>query len=169
LTGEPPTRPQACGTARLRQTITCGLRVASPGIIPAPAHFAQSRATCGHRWATSIIAGPGTGCERCSFTDRGSFLLLGCAARCQTTLEREQAVPTQESFSGTDCLFDELIATTLPNGSATSGYRFPGRTSHPFVGRSEHHNVQQSKQRKESTLTSGQQMAAQTIIIHAQG
>jgi hypothetical protein len=98
-----------------------------------------------------------------------SFLLLGCAARCQTTLEREQAVPTQESFSGTDCLFDELIATTLPNGSATSGYRFPGRTSHPFVGRSEHHNVQQSKQRKESTLTSGQQMAAQTIIIHAQG
>jgi hypothetical protein len=89
LTREPQRVPKAVEPLGLRQTITCGSRVASPGIIPAPAHFAQFRATCGHGWVTSIIAGPGTGCERCSFTDRGSFLLLGCAARCQTILERE--------------------------------------------------------------------------------
>lgn len=52
--------------------------------------------------------------------------LLGCAARCQTTPEREQVVPTQSSFRGTDSLFDDDLVALL-NRSATSSYRFSGQ------------------------------------------
>lgn len=92
-----------------------------------------------------------------------------CAARCQTALEREQVVPTQGSFSGTDSLFDDLVAVTLLNGSATSNVSIFRSASQSirWLGRTPQ-CPKQTLLCYKSTMTSDQQMPTQMIIIQGQ-
>lgn len=105
------------------------LASSGPGIIPAPA--------CSHEFRTTF--GPWASWQHleycreiCALTDLGSFL-HGCTARCQTSLEREQVVPTQGSIPWYRQAFHDLAAFATKT-ECNVEISFSRSTGHTFAG-----------------------------------